>query len=58
MRQQVEIYLYASFGKHLARLLQHREGFKTQKVKFNQASALDIFHVELRDRHVRTRIPI
>ena len=52
MRQQVEIDLYATLSEHLATFLQHRKGFKTQKVKLNKASAFDIFHVELSHRHV------
>ena len=58
MRQQVKVYLHAAFGEHLAALLQDRKCLQSQKVEFNQASTFHIFHVELRDGHVRTWVAV
>ena len=40
------------------RTLNDRERFEAKKVKLHQPGAFDIFHVKLRDRHVRARIAI
>ena len=41
-----------------ARLVQHRQRLEAEEVELHQPRRLDIFHVELGDRHVRARIAI
>src|SRR3546814_2435590 len=40
------------------RFFQHRQSLEPEKVEFHQPGGLDIFHVELRHRHVRARVAI
>ena len=48
----------AARGQHLDRLAQHRQGLEAEEVELHQPRRLDIFHVELGDRHVRARIAV
>ncbi len=45
-------------GEQLDRLLQHRQRLEAKEVELHQPRSLDIFHVELRHRHVRARIAV
>ena len=38
--------------------LEHRQGLQPEEVELHQPRRLDIFHVELGDRHVRARIAV
>ena len=38
--------------------LQHRQGLEAEEVELHQPRRLDIFHVELGDRHVRARVAV
>ena len=57
-RQRAEIDLDTAPGEQLDAHLEDRQRLETEKVELHQPGALDIFHVELRHRHVRSRIAV
>ena len=57
-RQRAEIDLDALLGEQPLAFLEHRQRLQPEEVELHQARGLDIFHVELRDRHVRARIAV
>ena len=58
MRQKPKVNVDPALRQHLRGLLQNGKCLQAQKVELNKAGTFDIFHVELRDRHVRTRVAI
>ena len=56
--QGVEIDVNALLGQQPPRFLEYRQGFEPEEVELHQACRLDIFHVELSDRHVRSWVAI
>ena len=48
----------AGLGEETLGFLEDREGLQAEEIEFHQACRLDIFHVELGDGHVRTRIAV
>ena len=56
--QRAEIDLDALLGEQSLAFLQHRKRLQAQEVELHQARRLDIFHVELGDRHVRARVAV
>ena len=57
-RQRSEIDLDALLVKQALSFLEDRKRLETEKVELHQPRRLDIFHVELGDRHVRPRIAV
>ena len=57
-RQRVEVDVDALRGEHFLRALEHRQRLQAEEVELHQPRRLDIFHVELGDRHVRARIAV
>ena len=57
-RQRAEIDLDALLGEQPLAFLQHRQRLEPEEVELHQPRGLDIFHVELGDRHVRARIAV
>ena len=53
-----EIERRAARGDEIDRLRQHVEGLEAEEVELHQAGELDIFHAELRHRHVGARIAV
>ena len=58
MRQKPKVNVDPALRQHLCRFLQNGKCLQTQKVELNKACTFDIFHVELCDRHIRTRVAI
>ena len=57
-RQAVEFASTPRLRQHLDRLAQHRQRLEAEEVELHQAGRLDIFHVELGDRHVRAGVAV
>ena len=57
-RRLEELDLDALLGEQPLPFLEYRQGLEAEEVELHQPRGLDIFHVELRDRHVRARVAI
>ena len=56
--ERVEIDRDPAPRKQVDRLAQHRQRLEAEEVELDQPGILDRLHVELRHRHVRTRIAV
>ncbi len=56
--QRQEIHLDPALSQQPLAFLQHRQSLQTEEVELHQSGCLDIFHVELGDRHVRARVAV
>ena len=57
-RDRRQVDLDAAAADQLHRRLQHGQRLQAEEVELHQPGLLDIFHVELGDRHVRARIAV
>ncbi len=57
-RQKRKIDLDVAPFEQIGGLLENRQRLEAEKVEFDEAGAFDIFHVVLRNRHVRPRVAI
>ena len=57
-RQRVKIDFDALLSEQPLGFLENGQRLQTEEVKLHQSRCLDIFHVELGDRHVRARISV
>ena len=48
----------AWLGQQIDRFLQHRKRLQPKEVKLHKSRGFDEFHIELGDRHIRTRIAV